>query len=473
MASLLDLKNSLRFRLGEIEGGTWTTETYKNSVSDATGTEIDELKMLLNEAQVSVLRDIFTHQWIPFRRLNDTIPIVPLQTNYTLPVEYIQMVDIYHHKGNQTPIRLEPRVLSQYRQLNPNIRNSGSGSSGQYFEFYEVSGQTGLIVAEGVVTWQINDINFSAENTDLTGVRVGDLITNLTDNSQAVITDIGSSVETADGFFGGRSNRMQTGDEFIIHSREESRFNLEVWPPIEFASSKLTYTPDNTDDNKIQLRTNNDGVIKTIRVNFKMSLFQSGGPLENYESHERLLIYIKNITTDETIDILGFQRAMAGWNQLEIVNSRLDDTQGYTQFTVDNLYEMYIVHADDVDTPLALDFSLTGTSTIELIQQSEEYLSVSFVKRAAPFIIDQSICELPEEFHEALVEKAALTALRKTNNGIVNQSLLSYYKIIINDAKTFLMNRQEPYSHTIDSEEGGTFTHTPGFSAYNWFSAYN
>ena len=616
-ATLMDLKIRMLMRLGEITNGTWSTnEIYFEGTPDEI--EIDELKIYLNEAQVSVLRDVFTHQWIPFRRLNDRIPLIPNQTLYTLPREYIQMVKVYHKRGNRQPLLLEPAILSMYKQLNTDTRIAASITS-QYLEFYEVSGQIGEIIAQGEVTWNDPQDQFTAEQVGLASVNVGDLVSNITDGSQGVVTNFGSGIITlGQGLHGGRSNRMQLGDEFIIQTREESRFAIEVWPPVSFQEPEIKLinistppveiqtpdTPANTlfnsnmalltkadivrtlppilrffnesgvrnsinttlltaikqnpstiitlassysynletdtltdffnligdlGDNKDEdLRTfwvtnefldvlksetettklialiNNeqsqqptapksqntyrlkfspehDAGAETLRIKFAKSVFDD--VLTNYNEQDRLLIYIIERIEDtphdnvdqtpsdaervQTIEILGFQNAMIGWNELNITERRQSTNRGFVQLRRDKVYELYIVRADDIANILPLNFGVD--TEVELLQQSNEYLDISFVKRAAPFIINESICELMDELHEALIEKAVLTALRKRTEYSVSPQMIEHYKTIIASTKMFLVNMNlEPTSYTIDDGLGGSRNLTPGYTDIYW-----
>ena len=466
MATAYDLKTRLRLRLGEMTDGTWAGDTeYQGSAGGASPQPIDELRLLLNEAQVSVLRDIFTHQWIPFRRLNATLPIFSGQTLYTLPQDYIQAIDIYHHKPNESPLRLTGKILSYYRELDSGYGDTNAALS-SYFEYYEVAGQTGMILAEGTVTWVDQRNQFAADTVNLTEVRIGDLVTNVTDTSQGQITNFGSGIATMeDGLFGGRSNYMQVGDEFIIQSREESRFTLEVWPPINIPSPKLPLAETNFEDGSLYFRPDADGTIESLELRLKQDLFLEGGHLENYKPQDRLLLYIIDTDEDQILDIIGFQRAMAGINELKVIESEINKGRGNIQFYGSSNYRIYLVAANELDTVIDTEIHV---SDLELLQPTEDYLSINYVKRPAPFIIDASICELSDELHEALIEKAALTALRKKNPSIVNGSILQYYKIIIADVKEYLINLQPPHAQTIDSEDRGVATHTPGMTSYYW-----
>lgn len=676
MANLMDLKVRTLMRLGEITNGTWSSnEVYFEGTEDEI--IVDEIKVALNESQVSVLRDVFTHQWIPFRRLNDRIPLIPNQVIYTLPREYIQMVTCYHKRGNRQPLKLTPAILSMYRQLNTDVRTSGSATN-QYLEYYEISGQIGEIIAQGEVTWQNASNQFTAEQIGLALVNRGDLVSNLTDGSQAVITNVENGIITmGQGLHGGRSNRMQLGDEFIIQTREESRFAIEVWPPVNFTDPKIEIIPilpaseimmpdpqpkpqpdpepdpptyianrirtyfnpstlelpavgqifsvdielDNpqqqgfvgyqvglrfdtdvieyVDSNirnifgdstfstvandaegdllpnvpnsnfaiasldargpsgvlinprtatlatirfrvvsqapititmndiifsdtqsmalseisepgnlsltspipptappslsppsnpqqlyRLKFRVKHDAGAERLRINFSKNVFDT--ILTDHNEQDRLLLYIieriENTPTDnvdqtpsdaervEIVEILGFQNAMIGWNDLDITSRRQTSNRGWVQLRRDKVYELYIVSADDPSNLLKLNYeSVTGNIKIELLTQADEYLDLTYVKRAAPLIINESICELMDELHELLIEKTCLTLLRKKNEYTITPQMTEHYKTLLASAKMFLVNMNlEPTSYTIDDGLGGPRNATPGYTDIYW-----
>ena len=463
--TLIDFKNEVRFRLGELADGTWANDAeYQNGLARQ---NIDELKMCINSAQVSVCRDIFTAQWMPFRRLKAVIPILSGVNEYTLPKDYIQMVSIYHHKPDQTPIRLTPKILANYRQHDPELIDNFA-SEGYYFEHYEVSGQTGEILADGVVTWVDDAFQFAADNADLQNVRVGDIVNNITDGSQGIITNFGSGIATlGERLHGGRSNRMQYGDEFTIQSREENRFVLETYPKIRLSSNKLQTDEVNVDSGRITFRPQRDGTIEEINVRLGQDLFLAGGLLENINPQTRLLLYLRRvigIDEYETLDIISWQNAKIGVNTLNVVESEINKGQGAIQLNRNTTYDAYIVQGD-TQTTLPINWTLND---LDFLQPPTDYLAITYHKRPAEMILDQSVCELMEELYELVIEKAALTALRKKDVNLVNASVSAHYKALVKDAKEFMTNLQPPDSQTIDAEDLGTATYTPGYTEYYW-----
>ena len=430
--TLRDFKNRVRLRLGELTDGTWETQAeYEGNQ------EIDELKMLVNDAQISVCRDLFTQQWMPFRRLQEVLPIFSQQTIYTLPADYIQMVNVYHHKENQIPLLLEPRILSKYRQRDPNYADT-SASSGSYFRYYEVSGQIGEVLAEGTVTWIDDAFQFAADNADLQNVRVGDIVNNLTDKSQGVITEFGSGIATlGDRLHGGRSNRIQYGDEFMIQSREENRFVLETWPPITLTEQKLETTQTRVSNARIGFTPDIDSTIESIEIQLPQDLFLEDGALHGINPQTRLLLYIREIdtTTDEigqTVDIIGFQNVKVGINTLNVVESEISKGQGSLQLNRHIAYDAYLTTQDPALGLLIENSLIPVLGEIDFLQPVTDYLSINYTKRPAEMIIDDSVCELYQEFSELIVEKAVLIALRKKDPNMINASIQAHYKLISN-----------------------------------------
>lgn len=459
MATLQNFKTRVRLRIGELTNGTFGIEDYEDDK------EVDELKITINEAQISVCRDLFTQQWMPFRRLGTSIPVISGQTFYTLPKDYIQLVDIYHKKEDQPPLPLKPKILSNYRGQDQNAAFDG------YFQYYEVSGQVGEILAEGVVTWIDENFQFAADEVSLTHVRIGDIVTNLTDGSQGVITEFGSGIaKLGDGLYGGRSNLMQYGDEFTIQSREETRFNLEVWPEISIEEPALPITEIFNDGlGRFIFSPNADSTIEKINLQLPVTAFVGDlAALQDYDPQDRLLLYIRRIIDEEKheyedVDIIGWQNARVGINELNIVESEIDKGHGSIQLYRDELYDAFI--ATRGFGLIIPDFSAKG---LELLQPTKDYLFINYIKRPAELIINESVCELHEELHELVIEKAVLTLLRKKDPKLINGSILQHYKILVEDGKDFLMNLQTPNTMTINTEQMGYSTHTPDYTDIFW-----
>ena len=468
MATLTDFKISTRLRLGELAAGTYGIEDYEDQDS------VDELKFELNAAQISVCRDIWTQQWMPFRRLRNILPIISGETVYTLPRDYIQMVSCYHKKPDQTPIELKPKILSKYREIDDG-ETDYSGHSESWYQYYEVSGQIGEIIVEGVVTWADDAFQFAADNTSLAGVRVGDIVNNLTDGSQGVITQFGSGIATlGDELHGGRSNRMQYGDEFSIQTREESRFALETWPAVHIASPKLELTETLSEDGRLIFQPKLDGTIENIELRLPQSLFLEDGLLEDVSEQTRFLLTIREVDATtyapgDTLDIIGFQDVMAGINELNVIESEISKGRGSLQFDRSKTYDAYLTSPEyplGVDA-LGIDFSFT-INDLSLLQPTTDFLIVNYVKRMSPFLIDESVCELMPELHELVIEKAVISLLRKKDPKMVNASILQHYKALVKDAKDFLASLLPPDAIDIDDEYGGIQTHSPGMSSYYW-----
>ena len=108
------------------------------------------------------------------------------------------------------------------------------------------------------------------------------------------------------------------------------------------------------------------------------------------------------------------------------------------------------------------------TDNIELLQPPTDHLIINYVKRPAEFIIEESICELYDELHELVVEKAVLTLMRKKDPKMINGSILQYYKTLVEEAKEFLANLLPPDNMSIDTETPGLTTHTPNHSSWYW-----
>ena len=463
MATLNDLRIKTRLRLGELTPGTFGIEDYEGK------DDVDEVKLALNSAQVEVCRDIFTQQFMPFRRLQSTLPLFSEQAIYTLPRDYIQMVSVYHKKNNsEPPLQLTPKILDKYREQDYHQYTSRTYN---YLNYYEVSGQIGEVLAEGTVTWT-DGSQLAADNVSLTKVRVGDIVQNLTDNSQGIITNFGSGIASLDdGLHGGRSNRLQFGDEFLIQSREESRFALETWPTLTLPEikTKVEQVDEHTRGGSIFFIPTEDTTIETINIRIPTAVFQSGGALENYNPQTRLILYLRRVIDPtantfeyETIDTIGWQNAKAGINELSVLDAEINKGKGHIQINRGETYEVFLATEG---FGLIIDFTIND---LELLQPPTDHLIINYVKRPAEFIIEESICELYDELHELVVEKAVLTLLRKKDSKMINGSILQYYKTLVEEGKEFLANLLPPDNMSIDTEVPGLSTHTPDFSSWYW-----
>ena len=586
MATLNDLRIRTRLRLGELTPGTFGIEDYEGR------DDVDEVKLALNSAQVEVCRDIFTQQWMPFRRLQSTLPLFSEQTIYTLPRDYIQMVSVYHKKDNSDPpLQLTPKILNNYREQD---YHRYAGRTYNYLSHYEVSGQIGEVLAEGNVTWT-DGSQLAADDVSLTRVRVGDIVQNITDGSQGVITNFGSGIASLeDGLHGGRSNRLQFGDEFLIQSREESRFALETWPTITLEEIKIKteQVDEYTYGGSVFFRVAEDAIIENINVRLSQDLFMNTtkhtniietmsksfvservpadfsndfsyirsvgddiltinyldhqrefltsqdrvgetvlikgdgidwklkiksvrdldpqsmanameidetqstrtgrlidstaydiefysdtpieveniGVLSNVTPQTRLIFWLRRVIDIERheyedIDIIGWQNVKAGINELSVLEAEINKGKGFIQLNRGEMYEIFIGNAD---TGQGLIIEPFTTADITLLQPPTDHLIINYVKRPAEFILEESICELYDELHELVIEKAVLTLMRKKDPKMINGSILQYYKTLVEEAKEFLANLLPPDNMTIDTEVPGLSTHTPNHSSWYW-----
>lgn len=451
-----ELLERCRFRVGEVG-------TKLGTFSD------EEIYLRLNESQVTYTRDVYSGLFFPFRRLNSRVPCVSNQVIYTAPDDYLSMVHIYHHKTGQTPVKLIRKNIAHYREYD--ITDSEENTYGflstevnvneaGYYSYYEEVGQAGIIVDEGVITNVIpgakaGTAQFTDENHHGLGpVRVGDVVTNQTDGSQAVITQIGSGIFSFDnGWHGGRSNYPQVGDTYIIQTREEHRFAFEVWPRISFPDLKIT-KGEPQENNIYSFSLNRDDLFSQIGIQFSID------DLRNVEQDTRLIVIL---TTENNLqlEIGSFSDARVGRNTITALDQQ--QTRGHQLYQNDP-YKLEVKRISATGRKLAQSFK-----EIELFRPTEDYLSMTYVKRPAEFKIPESICELPEEILDGLVEKTVLTLLRKENPDEINQQVLANYQNERAEAREYLANRQPPeIDYVEDDELASNRTFTPGYSSH-WF----
>ena len=484
------LKDMLRLRLGELgtDAGTWTD---------------DLLYDILNQAQVVWCRHIFQGVHYPFRRIGTTIPCISDSVIYAYPDDYISTVSIYHHKttGNK-PVKLFRRNLENIRVYGSRSNSYDLGypatvpvTAGQagYYQFYDEVGQTGTIIDEGIISQIVEGstqgtTQFVDENhSGLGPARVGDIVTNLTDNSQAVITDIGSGIFSFEkGWHGGRSNYPQPGDKYTIQTREEHRFTFETFPKITFPDLDITrgcpnyntyrFCLDRDDQfNIINVKFSQDqlrGVQQDDRFILILSRVQEGDDPDTFltfetQGQQNIVLQFADdrdpkaappLPTEE-IEVASFVDARVGNNRIETVSNINANLQLYQNIWYEiALYQAAFNSVERTPCP---------AQEIALLRPPEDYMTINYIKRAAEFKIPESICELPDELHDGLVERAVITALRYINPDMIPAGLLTNYKEEVKDGREFLANRQPPEVDFVEDDEIlGHHTFTPGYSEY-------
>ena len=232
MATFRQLKTGLRRRMGEPLQGTWGKYRYED---DDENQLTDEIGETINDAQILFARDLHARvgaESYPFIRYDSEIPIVSGQDIYTLPEDFVAVEELRYIRGSQNyPIHRKHIKHARY--------GFERTIAGGILQYYDYQGFTATYIAEGAA-----DASF--ENTlqdsigNFSSVRVGDVVYNLTDNSEAIVTSFQSGRVEVDGLQGGRANVFTTGDSYGIATQEENRWALQVYPRIS-STDRLIY----------------------------------------------------------------------------------------------------------------------------------------------------------------------------------------------------------------------------------------
>lgn len=220
---------NFRLRLGEPREGTFRKIYY-----DGINADLDELLEILNEAQRHVC-------WICYSAnhalLESTFYIEVLDgvTRYTLPELFLGAVAIFHHSYG-SEYEVERANLFEIRA------QTRSKYSDYVFRYYEIREQVPVMSApRGIVTEDSeNQIVVAA----IAAARVGDIVQNITDDSQGVISGTfpSQNIVIVDGLAGGQTNTFQKGDIYQIDMAEKTRDAIDFWPEITVDNFSTIYT---------------------------------------------------------------------------------------------------------------------------------------------------------------------------------------------------------------------------------------
>ena len=206
MATLREIKNGLRLKLGEISDGTWGTFEYGDSQE-----LFDEYEFAINLAQDDLARDIYTPETYPFTRTNVDMPIITNARFYPLPIDFIRMEEVSHFRNNRTRPVLPGSIK--------NIRQEYQPTTSSYYTHYEVRGIINSYVAQGTVS-QASREQLIDPGGNFTSVREGDYVYNRTDGSEGRVTGFESGLITVTKLEGGMRNIFEKGDSYAIGTQE-------------------------------------------------------------------------------------------------------------------------------------------------------------------------------------------------------------------------------------------------------------
>lgn len=422
-ATLKQIKNGLRLKLGELQDGTWGTVPYGDS-----GEVFDELRFAINRAQEDVARDIYDPETYPLTRTGMDKPVITGATYYTLPADFLFMEKVSHFKTS----RARPVLKGSIK----NIKSATETVSGGYYRYYEVRGQTGSYVADGTAT-QASDNQLIDSGGDFTSARIGDIIYNLTDDSEAVITNFVSGSVVFDELQGGMRNEFDIGDQYAIATQEQTRKMMFVDPPVTNSNIVLY------NGSPAAFTVSQSGIVQEVYVTH--STLPEGWTDENVAEY-------KIVTDDNGALASNDPRSIAGANKIRVGINQIPFTPFQMEYGV--TYHIHSTFDISQVTPTAHS-NVLSISNVRLELTSSDRLILSYARRPRPLVRDESICELPNEFLSALYQGAANILIEKvSDNNMVPQVLLQRYEYEINKAKAFLDAGDEsgPYEIGVDAD---------------------
>ena len=418
MATLKQLKNGLRLKLGEISDGTWGEIQYADSEE-----YFDEYAFALNLAQDDLARDVYTPENYPFTRTNVDLPIITNATFYTLPADFLVMEEVNHFRYNRT----SPVLPGSIKNIRSPVFMPFSG----YYKHYEVRGNIGTYVATGVTT-SANDNQVVDSKGNFTSVRVDDIVYNLTDGSEARVTGFQSGLIEFDGLQGGDRNTFQNGDAYGIATQESNRKMLFVDPPVTNRNT-IIYSGD-------------AGPFTPTKSAIVQEVYISHTNLPNEWNDQSVMDYRVINDADASLASLeppseyGQENIRIGENLINFPPFQIEAGQTY-----------HIVASISTN-------ELIPISKVRLERESQDKLILSYGRRPRALVREDSVCEFGNEFLTALYQGAANILVPKiSDNGMTPKILIDKYEYEVKKITDFLDIQDESGPYKIDIDDQGQY----------------
>lgn len=422
MATLRQMKNGLRRRMGEPLQGTWGKFKYEERIGDQL---YDELGESLNDAQIELARDIYTPESYPLIRYDSEIKIVSGQDVYTLERDFLGVEELRYIRGSQS-YPMTRRSIKSVRRFYDRTY------SGAILQYYDYQGLINTFIAEGV-------IDADSENTvldtggDFGSVRVGDVVHNITDDSQGIVKSFTSGRVVVDSLQGGRANVFMRGDSYGIATQEDTRYALQVYPKVT-ATDRMIYEgipdPFMVSASDVVLANGIQAQFEALPDDYEedeviqFSLYEDGQLVENKFGPSEI----------------GRDKLRVGWNTLDFMDSQ------YTfpiQFKENASYSLRATRSDNSEIDIA---------QIRLSTQRRDRMLNTYARLPRTMKTENSVCEMPSEFLEGVYVRGKIYLHDKLNPEGVSPQLWTEYKQYINDYKMHLALRDETGVVDIDTE---------------------
>ena len=430
MATMRQLKTGLRRKMGEPLQGTWGKFRYEE---DKDNQLTDELLETINEAQILVARDIYTPESYLFIRYDLEIPIVSGRDIYTLPDDFIAVEELRYVKAAQN--------YPMIRRSIKHVRYSNERPlSGGVLQYYDYQGLINTYIVEGSVD-ETNENTLIDATANFGDIRIGDIVYNITDDSEGAVKSFESGRVVVEDLQGGRSNIFTRGDTYGIATAEENRWALQTYPRITATDTIIFDGDANAIVFKARDVVSNAGI--SVQILTLPADFQD-------DEVVNFVIYDSNGVYDNPLGPAEFGRdhVTTGYNVLAEPNSTL--TYGYR-------YDFNIQFDENV-TYMIRAFRENGTeldlAKVQIVARTEDRMLMTYARQPRRMKTDDSICEFPNEFNEAIYKRAKIILHEKINNEGVAPQLDDEYNYEILKLSTYLASRDESGPMQIETDTG-------------------
>ena len=388
MATLLELTERMRLRLGEVgvKRGSWDDRT--------------EIKLALNVSQIELAKALYSRGESWAEKIGTRIPVEDGAEYYLCPDNYMIEERVGHFHPDWGYRKL---IRGSVQDARLNRLDSTYAYSGSY-GVYEIRGKTEVYLAIGTADLGSDDTTLLDYTADFSQVRVGDIVHNIFDGSQATVRDFTGGQIQVDDWRGGSSQRFYTGESYRIAQRERSAHQLWCYPPVQLSGNNVELNSLTFFNSPVFTSSSPSPVTSTIKnsASFVISedvlvnaiQFQVGALPEDWEDDSVLAFYILDSNTNTVLEStsFGMQRIRLGYNTVpNLVPFRLQQGTTYNFVT----------------------FGGATISGLKLLKDNNNFVELNYTPLPAPMLYDNSICEFSDEWLEPLLDHSKILLMDK------------------------------------------------------------
>ena len=369
-ATLNEMIRRLRARLGEVAPeagrGTWDDNL--------------ELQMHVNNAQEAFARDMHT-RGEPWSEIVDTIIRVRHRAEYYLmPDNFMVEEKVAHHaptwgnreltKGHVQDVRLNIHDNINYTTI---------------YSIYEVRGREAVYVAVGTANVGSNDELLIDDDANFSEVRVGDIVHNLNDESQANVVGFRQGRVELGEWRGGYSQRFYAGEGYRIAARERTADQLWVYPPVSVDDNAVPLADFSAFDTSLPFVLAAD--VQLVNVDITISELPT-----DWQEDDVFSFQVRDQDRGDAVVVgseFAFQKARMGIN------------------TVPNFLPFRLRQNTNYNFESTPGVTISG---LKFYEESNNYLRVNYTPLPKPLIYDDSVCEFKREFIEPILDYAQMLA---------------------------------------------------------------